>query len=102
MVWIKQDKSAITEEKIRQLISSTVKKEVSAVERSREGLINDVFFVRAGTNELVLRVSPGEGAGHPGFEGERWALGECAKAGVPVPKVVSFGKVKTSLPKPCP
>lgn len=93
--------TGVTKRQIRELLSSKLNREISEVERAKGGLINDVFFVKAGGEELVLRVSPNEGPGHPGFEGERWALEECSKAGIPVPKVVGFGQIKASLPKPC-
>jgi aminoglycoside phosphotransferase (APT) family kinase protein len=98
---LKRRQDGITKEEIKQLLSPKFDKDITKIEKAQGGLINDVFFVKVGEEELVLRVSPGEGPGRPGFEGERWALGECSKTAVPVPKVVSFGRVKTTLPKPC-
>jgi len=93
----------ITDEQIEKIVASRLGGKVLKIRQAKGGMANDVFFVeieesRSGglaAREVVLRVSPREGARCKGFEGERWALKQCRKNGIPVPKVLAFGTVQT-------
>lgn len=93
--------TGITNEQIRNIISSKLDLEASKIKQAGGGLINDVFFIETEKGEVVLRVSPGGAPWRPGFEGEQWALKQCSKKDIPVPEILAFGTVQTKLPHPC-
>lgn len=93
--------TGITDEQIKDIISSKLNRKVSKIKQAKGGLINDVFFVETEKREAVLRISPGGAPWTPGFAGERWALKQCGKKNIPVPKVLAFDTVQTKLSHPC-
>lgn len=93
--------TGITDEQIKDIISSKLNLKVAKIKQAKGGLINDVFFVETEKGEAVFRISPGGAPWRPGFEGERWALKQCSKIDIPVPEILAFGVVQTKLPHPC-
>lgn len=90
-------KTGITNQQIKDIILSKLNLKVSKIKQAKGGMINDVFFIKVGERELVLKVSPHEG---PRFGGEYWALKQCSQNNIPVPKALALGTVRPKLPYP--
>lgn len=84
-------KTGITEEQIRNIVKTELRSLVEKVKKAEGGIVNDVFFVSTSEGEVVLRISPNRWCR---FEAERWCFKECQKIGVPVPKVLTIGKIE--------
>src|SRR3989344_2368633 len=78
----------------QEIIDSAIEKaagsRISKQERIVAGETNEVHFIQTEDGqELVIRIHHGD---KPKFEKERWAIEQCSKAGVPVPKVLLVEK----------
>lgn len=71
---------------IDDLINKTTGSHIVEKNKIEIGQINEVYSVRTENGlDAIIRISHGEKSK---FETERWAIEQCAKAGVPVPEVL--------------
>ena len=80
------------EQRLKEIIQKSLKKEPQAFKRIIEGESNEVYEVALKNAEnVILRIAHEKG---DNFEAETWAMRKAGKAGVPVANVLAIGEIK--------
>ena len=83
-------------DRLTKLVESIIKAKVTNLERITRGYVNEVYRADFSSNPSVfVRIRRRGGAA---FSSEAWALGECHRAGVPVPKVYAVTTLEAEEP----